>query len=108
MVQRCIESTSPIWPDSVGNELRILAESLGLARVDFSSRIAQRRMNALEDAHTTPTPAPAPALCKHEEIIAALQKQVQTLTAQVTAVTARPACCSHTRSAHRPRFVEER
>jgi hypothetical protein len=54
-------------------------------------------MNALEDAHTTPTPALAPAPRKDEEIIAALQKQVQTLTAQVTAVTARPA-----------RFLEER
>jgi hypothetical protein len=45
-----------------------------------------RRIDELE---STPAPAPAPTPCNPEETIAALQKQVETLTAEVAALTAR-------------------
>jgi uncharacterized protein YoxC len=47
-----------------------------------------RRIDELE---STPAPAPAPTPCKHEETIAALQKQVEALTAEVATLTARRA-----------------
>jgi hypothetical protein len=54
---------------------------------DFDLRLEELEVSKDVD----PASVPAPAPCAHEEIIAALQRQVETLTAQVTALTARPA-----------------
>jgi hypothetical protein len=55
-VQRCIESTSPIWPDSVGNELTILVESVGLAIVDLSRKFSLLLVTSLFASVPPPRP----------------------------------------------------
>jgi hypothetical protein len=83
------QATSPN-PDNAPASKRVVFDAVSILSKRLFAVIdeLERRVTKLE---STPAPTPAAAPCKHEEIIAALQKQLETLTAQVAALAARPA-----------------